>query len=319
MPLVERSTYRIPSILFNNGHVQSIYPALFRKVTINYQREQFETADNDFLDLDYSKVGARKIVVICHGLEGSADDHYIKATARAVNERGWDALAMNFRACGGEVNRLARTYHAGDTHDLHEVLQWQMNEGYEAIALVGYSLGGNVILKYLGEQGKAIDPRIKGAVAYSVPCDLGATAMHLTKWHNKIYMKRFALRLRRKLQQKQHLLPNDFDMGKLKRIKSFKEFDDLYTARFHHFEGAEDYWEKASSKPYLANIAIPTLLVNAADDPFLTTASYPIEEAKQSEMFWLEIPPSGGHVGFVTFSREYWSETRTCEFLDPLV
>ncbi len=318
MPLISPSGYRAP-LMFSNPHVQTVFPSLFRRVSgVHYQRHRIDTPDNDFLDLDKSTVGSRRLAIILHGLEGDSSRAYVLGMVKAVNKIGWDALVVNFRGCSGVSNKRVRFYHSGDTQDLETVISYvTANENYSELALIGFSLGGNIILKYLGERGTQTNSLITKAVAFSVPCDLESSSHHLARSANKIYLKRFLRLLRKKIRMKMAIMPEQISDHDYKTIKTFKEFDDRYTAPMFGFSGAEDYWRKASSKPFLASISIPALLVNAADDPFLTDLCYPTEEAKNNPRFFLEIPKFGGHVGFMAFNptREYWSESRTVSFL----
>jgi uncharacterized protein len=318
MPLILESTYH-PPVLFSNPHVQTVFPSVFRKVAgVHYRRERIETPDNDFLDLDRSTVGAKRLVIVLHGLEGDSGRAYVQGMVKAFNRRGWDALALNFRGCGGEINRTLRFYHSGDTADLQTVIDYIATENiYSEVALVGFSIGGNMVLKYVGETGVTIHPLVKRAVAFSAPCDLAASAARIGSIENRIYLKRFLRMLRRKIRMKMREMPGKIDDSGFDRIKDFKDFDDRYTSVFHGFKDAEDYWRRASSRRFLPGIAVPTLLVNAEDDPFLTPECFPAEEAEKSTCFFLEVPKHGGHVGFVTFDRsgEYWSEGRAADFI----
>ncbi len=318
MPLVKDSTYTSPPS-FKNCHIQTIYPVLFRKVTgITYTRERIDTPDGDFLDLDWSRVGSDKAVIAVHGLEGSSRSKYIPGILKAFNWRGWDGVASNLRGCSGEINRQLRFYHAGATKDVHTVVCYLLAQNrYTEISLVGFSIGGNLTLKYLGEQGASLSPLIKRAAAISVPCDLVSCAWKLAERSNVICMKRFLFSFQRKIKAKMQVMPDSLNDENFHEIRTFKEYDDRYTAPLHGFASAEDYWVKSSSKPYLPEIHIPTLVMNALDDPFLAQESYPIEEAKQSKCLFLEIPALGGHVGFVTFNNdhEYWHETRVTSFI----
>jgi predicted alpha/beta-fold hydrolase len=319
MPLVAMSTYKAPP-LFSSPDVQTTFPSLFRTVRgIRYRRERIITPDGDFLDLDWSETGASRLVIISHGLEGDSRRSYVLGMVRAFNRRGWDALAWNMRGCSGEPNKLPRFYHSGATEDLEAVVAHvrQISPRYRGVGLVGFSLGGNITLKYLGELGKAVDPLIVGAVAFSVPCDLASGAREMARSRNRIYLSRFLRLLHGKIKVKMTLMPGRITDQGYHRIKTFKDFDDRYTAPLHGFESAEDYWRRASSNQFLPAIAVPALLVNAGNDPFLGKECYPTAEARRHPKVYLEIPASGGHVGFVSFAKggEYWSETRAGEFL----
>jgi predicted alpha/beta-fold hydrolase len=276
------------------------------------------TPDDDFLDLDWSHAGGTGLALLAHGLEGSSTRPYILGMVRALNRRGWDTVVWNLRGCSGEPNQRLRFYHSGDSQDLQTVLTSILQDnGYQKLALIGFSLGGNIVLKYLGEQARQLNPKLKACVAFSVPCDLASSAVKMGNPANTLYMKRFLRLLHQKIRAKMQLFPREIDDREFHRIRSFKEFDERYTAPLHGFKSAEDYWAKASSKPFLACIAVPTLLVNSLDDPFLPPPCYPYQESLNNPCLFLETPAAGGHVGFVSFNvtGEYWSESRAAEFL----
>ncbi len=313
------SDYRAP-LLYRNGHLHTIIPTLFRKVEgVVYLRERITTPDNDFLDLDWSKVGGDSLAIISHGLEGNTVRAYIKGMVRAVNAAGIDALAWNFRGCSGEPNRRFRLYHNGATDDLDTVVR-HAAETYSQIFLVGFSMGGNLSLLYLGKQEFPIPLALKGCVCFSVPCDLTDASVALERRANTIYMKRFLKLLREKVKMKQVQFPELIDDLNYEQLKTFRDFDDRYTAPLHGFASAEDYWQRCSSGPWLENINVPTLIVNANDDPFLQGGCYPIGQCRENPLLSLEITRHGGHVGFVGTGgdRAYWSEHRTVSFLSSL-
>jgi len=319
MPLIT-SSYSAP-FGFTNGHVQTIVSALCRRVPlVTRDRERITTPDGDFLDLDWNtQPRAKRLVILTHGLEGDSRDSYVQGMARAFQRARWDALAWSFRGCSGEPNRHLRSYHSGETEDLHTVVLHALATGrYEHVALIGFSLGGNVTLKYLGDLGPSVDRRISGAVAFSVPSDLAASSRQLEKESNHVYMRRFIVRLGAKIRQKMAAFPGQLTDAGLAEMRTFREFDDAYTAPIHGFASAEDYWARSSSNPVLSRIAVPTLMVNALDDPFLAPECFPEEVARQSAFFHLEAPRHGGHIGFLTFNwkNEYWSETRAVKFLE---
>ena len=315
MPLVP-TTYRAPLGL-RGGHFSTIYPTLFRRVpNLESNRERLELPDGDFMDLDWSRSGNKRLAIIGHGLEGDSRAKYIQGMARALQKRGWDTLAWNCRGCSGEPNRLLRSYHSGVSEDLSLIIDHALVHNYREISLVGFSLGGNIILKYLGELGANAPSEIKSAVAFSAPCDLTSSSLQLGEWQNRIYMSRFMTGLKEKIEIKNEQFPNQLDLSGLKKMKTFAEFDDRFTAPLNGFTDARDYWTKASSKPHLSNIRIPALLISALNDPFLPPACFPEEIARASQHFHLEMPKHGGHVGFATRSEEYWSETRCGEFLE---
>jgi hypothetical protein len=312
------SSYQAP-LLLRNGHAHTVYPHLKRSVPeVSYVRERLELDDGDFLDLDWSEVGSAKCVIVSHGLEGSSQGVYVRGMVRAFNRRGWDAVAWNFRGCSGEVNRNFRLYHSGATDDLGRVVAAVSQHGYGRIALVGFSLGGNLTLKWLGELGSATPAWLAGAMAISVPCDLRASAEIMARPFNQPYMARFLGDLREKVRRKMAQFPGRLNDDGYETMRSFREFDDRYTAPIHGFLDAEDYWAKSSSRFFLESIRVPALLLNAQDDPFLTPECFPREVAAGSPWLHLETPERGGHVGFVGSGLredEYYSERRALEFL----
>jgi predicted alpha/beta-fold hydrolase len=317
MPLLPSSTYKPPWGLAN-GHLQTILPVLLRRVPpITLERERIATHDGDFLDLDWNREHrSDSLVIITHGLEGNSANASVQGMAGAFHRAGWDTLAWNLRGCSGELNHLLRTYHSGAWEDLQCVIEHAAGE-YRHIALIGFSIGGNLTLKYLGEHGSAIHPGIMGAVAFSVPCDLASSALALESRINSIYMNHFLRDLRRKIREKAATFPEGISTEWLDRIRTFREFDGAYTAPLNGFLSADDYWAKASSKPSLAGITVPTLLINGLNDPFLGPECFPREEAEANPHLHLELPESGGHLGFITRGEEYWSETRAVAFLNP--
>jgi len=318
MPIVTPSSYRSPKFLAN-GHLQTCLAGWLRRVgTQPFLRERINTPDDDFLDIDWVKKGAPRAAVLAHGLEGNSRRHYMLGMARALLKGGWDVAAWNARGCSGEPNRILRFTHSGATEDLATVLLHILSaSNYSELALIGFSLGGNLVLKYLGERSQKLHPRIKAAVAFSVPCDLQSGSKQLAKTANRIYMRRFLATLRHKIRAMTRVFPEDVEEHGYERLRTFKDFDDRYTAPIHGFRDAEDYWQQCSCKQYLTAIGIPTLLVNARNDPFLAEACFPMAEAEQNPNLFLEMPAQGGHVGFIQFngSGEYWSETRTLAFL----
>jgi predicted alpha/beta-fold hydrolase len=322
MPLIQDSSYRAPSWL-PGGHVQTIYPALFRRVArVTNRPERLELPDGDFLDLEWAEQGRPRLAILSHGLEADMKTGYIQGMAAALIRRGWDVLVWNFRGCSGEPNRLLRMYHSGATGDLHAVISHALaNHPADSIDLIGFSLGGNLTLKYLGERPAELSPRLHRAVAFSVPCDLACSSRQLALPSNRIYMDRFLREMRAKLRSKNLMFPGKLDLTGLDRIRTFQEFDDRFTAPIHGFRDAADYWARNSCRQFLPHITLPTLLVNAANDPFLGEGCYPREEAAASDFFHFESPATGGHVGFMSPSArgEYRSETRAAEFLGCVV
>lgn len=318
MPFLQDSSYRAPSWL-PGGHAQTIYPALFRRVAhVTSRTERLELPDGDFIDLAWVGDRGERLAILSHGLEASMGTEYIQGMAGALHRQGSDVLVWNFRGCGGEPNRLLRMYHSGATEDLHSVINHALaRHPAETIDLIGFSLGGNLTLKLLGEDPEHLPPRIRGAVTFSTPCDLACSSRQLSLFSNKIYMERFLMAMRSKVRAKKRMFPDELDLTGLKRIRTFQEFDDRYTAPIHGFRDAEDYWKRNSCRQFLSRIRVPTLLVNAANDPFLGPGCHPREEAAASAHFHFEMPETGGHVGFPTSGKGAgnWMELRALEFL----
>ncbi len=335
MPLVE-STYVAPWV-FKNPHLHTIYPYLFRKVKgVKYVRQRLELGDGDFIDLDWSKVEGSDLVLLAHGLEGSAKQAYILGMAKLLNQKGFDIVALNFRSCSGEINRLPRFYHMGETEDLRSIVNWiEKNTSYKSLSLIGHSLGANIILKYLGEQSDNKSSLLSKAITFSCPVDLKASSDKLCNGENVFYMMNFLHTMKNKLKLKIKLgiiNESDIDYQRGMNAYDFTAWDDSVTAPLHGFSNHQDYCQKASCYKYLNKIKIPCLLVNSLDDPFLSTGCYPREIAQSNSFFYLEAPLNGGHVGFIpsldaqaamTINAEneiYWSERRALEFLraDPI-
>jgi len=324
MTVIQNHDYK-PPFIFKSKHLNTIVPALFRNVnSIKYIRYRIETNDNDFIDLDRSSVNSNTAAIVTHGLEGNSHKPYIKGIAKIMNEIGIDAIAFNLRGCSGEPNRLLSSYHSGKTDDLESIINYVKQKWeYEKIILIGFSLGGNITLKYVGEQGRGIPDFIKLAVGISVPCDLKSSAFHLSKVSNWIYLQRFLRTLKQKALQRMDNFENaDIKREDIKKTKSFFEFDNLFTAPIHGFVDAEDYWAKCSCKQFLTSISIPTLIINAKDDPFLPDACYPYSEANNNPLIYFEVPEYGGHVGFMTnshFKNHLWHEMRISSFLNEML
>jgi predicted alpha/beta-fold hydrolase len=314
MPVI-KTDYK-PSFFFKNRHINTIYSSLFRKTKpLSFKRKRIETLDEDFLDIDLIENGRKKIVILCHGLEGSSDSKYIQATAKLLSLNGYSVAAMNYRFCSGEINRQLVTYHSGKTDDLHLVIKYLL-PNYDSVYLVGFSLGGNLILKYNGDDLFSLSPKIKANVAISVPVDLKDSSISLKRCENVLYRWRFLRTLSKKMLLKHQQFPNELDLTPLKRIKTLTDFDDFFTSKINGFKDAEDYYLKASSKQFIHNISKPTLLINALDDPFLSESCFPISEAEENSNFFLMTPMHGGHVGFISKGAFYWSEIQILNFLN---
>jgi hypothetical protein len=316
MPLV-KSNYH-PKFLFKNGHFSTIYSAKLRPIPkLKQERERFLLEDGDFLDIDwsFSAEKTKKVVILLHGLEGNAQRVYIKGQAKILAENGWDVAAMNHRGCSGEDNLLYLSYNSGRTNDLEEVIAHILQKNiYNDISLIGFSLGGNLVLKYLGERD-SLPKELKKGVAVSSPLHLKGSLDALNKPENWIYNNTFVRDLRKKYKRKMPLFPQKMNIATYNKIHTLLDFDTIYTAPAHGFKDALDYYEQSSSLQFLPTIKTPVLILNASNDSFLSPSCYPHELASQSKNIFLETSRYGGHVGFHISNTIYYSEERVMEFL----
>ena len=303
--------YRAPWWL-PGGHAQTIYAALLApRPRVSYRRERWETPDGDFIDLDWldepsritdhgSRITRRPLVALFHGLEGSSRSHYAAAMMAAARDIGWRGVVVHFRGCGGEANRLPRAYHSGDTQEIEWILRRlrERNAG-GALFAVGVSLGGNALLKWLGENGAAARDVASRAASVSAPLDLMLAGEALGKGFNLLYTHHFLGTLKPKSLAKLERFPGLYDAARLRAAWTLRAFDDVVTAPLHGFRDTDDYWTRASSKPWLMRITVPTLVINAKNDPFMPCAALPAAH-ETSPSVLLEQPEGGGHVGFVS-------------------
>lgn len=304
-----------------NGHIETLLPYLFRPIKKQaYQRERIDTPDGDFLDLDWVKSGCSKLLIISHGLESSSKAQYVQGMADYFRQNGFDVLAWNYRGCSGEINKTARYYHSGASEDLAVVVDHaSSSDRYESISLIGFSLGGNLTLKYAGEQKGGLNKKIKSICVFSTPCYLKTSSHQLAKGFNRIYTQSFVKTLKQKVYAKRELLiKQGFDLSQVENIKTLARFDDLFTGPLHGFKDSTDYYEKCSSRYFIKKITVPALIVNAENDPFLSKECYPYEEVAENSLVTLEVPRHGGHVGFYQFGLKnvMWSELRALQFVE---
>jgi predicted alpha/beta-fold hydrolase len=301
--------YRAPRWL-PGGHAQTIHASVWAlRPAVTYWRERWETPDFDFIDLDWvdnphqelalDQPDDTPLVVLFHGLEGSSDSHYARGLMHAVNARGWHGVVVHFRGCSGEVNRLPRAYHSGDSAEIDWILRRLRSTRSSAIYVAGVSLGGNALLKWLGEQGDDALAVVTRAAAVSAPVDLAAAGVALAHGFNLIYTRNFLFTLKARTLAKMKRYPALCDKRGMQAARTLRVFDDLVTAPLHGFDGVDDYYARASSKPFLKTIAAPTLVLNARNDPFLPARFLPTPN-EVSPAVELETPASGGHVGFIT-------------------
>ena len=317
MPYIQHSTYQRPFYLFN-PHLETILPAIIRKVKgIAYERERLELDDGDFMDLDWLDKGSKNLVLLAHGLEGDSQRHYMKGMAKLFSTKGWDVLAWNCRSCSGELNRTPKLYHHGDIEDIEMVITHALGtKSYERMVLVGFSMGGSIILKYLGVNATVLPEAIHKAVVFSTPCDLRNSAERLNEPGNKIYRDRFLKMLAAKISQKATQFPGLISMEKLQEVQLWEDFDHHFSAPINGYKDAEAFYQNSSAIHFIPAINRPTLLINAQNDPILASACSPIQLAEQHPYFFLEYPTTGGHVGFSLHNKPYaWSEYRAWDFV----
>ena len=315
MPLLQSSNFQRPKYLFN-GHLETIYPTLFRQVSLTpTHHDLVETHDGDILEVDWHRRGQSKLLVISHGLEGNSSRSYMLGMAKEALSKGFDVLAWNYRGCGAQLNRKAIFYHSGATYDLDTIVRYA-SPGYTEIALIGFSLGGNLTLKYLGEK-RDRDPKIKRGVAISVPLDLGGACDQISRSAFGVYTRRFLKSLQLKIEKKSSLFPDEFPVEKFASIRSLRDFDNTFTGPLHGFQDAEEYYRINSALQFLPGIEVPSLVLNAQNDPFLSPSCYPTQLAQQLDQVHFEFPIHGGHVGFMRSDsgQPFYSETRAVEFI----
>jgi predicted alpha/beta-fold hydrolase len=293
---------------------------------VSLRRQRVTTPDDDFLDLDWVEsdeihagAPASALVIVLHGLEGSARSGYALEAYRQLAARGMPAVGLNFRSCSGELNRAPRLYHSGETEDLRFVVE-MVRARYPDVALgaVGFSLGGNVLLKYLAEAAAAGRTPLAAAAAVSVPFDLAAGADHTERGLTRLYVYRLLRSLRHKVRARAAELCDRLDVPAALAARTFRTFDDAATAPLHGFRNADDYYARSSSGPRIPEIRTPTLLVHAADDPFLPAGAIPRAAVAANRWLCAHFTDRGGHVGFVTghpWRRRYWAEARVATFL----
>lgn len=296
--------YRAPRWL-PSGHLQTIYPAVcLPKHLVLYRRERWDTPDGDFVDVDFvDGQPGQPFLVLFHGLEGSSNSHYARALMAHIAALGWSGAVPHFRGCSGELNRAPRFYHSGDAQEIDWFMQrlstyntYNTARQSQHLYVAGVSLGGNALLRWLGETQHAAEKIIKAACAISAPLDLAAGGAALSRGMNRIYTREFLRSLKPKCTQKLQQFPGLFDHDSMLKSRNLYEFDNIVTAPLHGFRNTDDYWNRASAKHILHDITVPTLVLNAQNDPFLPARHLPRSASAQVT---LEYPRDGGHVGFV--------------------
>jgi predicted alpha/beta-fold hydrolase len=298
------------------GHLQTIVASLFPPPRVPLRRERWDTPDGDFIDVDFcGNPGAAEQLVLFHGLEGSSDSHYARALAAQAVQRGWRLAIPHFRGCSGELNRKPRAYHSGDS----EEIEWVLKRFGVPVHAVGVSLGGNALLKWLGERGEAARSFVCRAATVSAPIDLGAAGNALDRGLNRfLYTRLFLSTLKPKSLAKLAAFPGLYDADKVRAARSFREFDGVVTAPLHGFRDTDHYWTSSSCGPYLEHIRVPTLVLNARNDPFLPEQDLLAAARKAASCVVLEFPRTGGHAGFLSApfaGKHRWLPRHLFEFL----
>jgi predicted alpha/beta-fold hydrolase len=316
MPIVN-SEFK-PAWWLNNAHLQTLWSTFFKnRPDLQLHKERLELVDGDFIDISSTTdLHQKPIVLILHGLEGTLESHYAKPLIKLLEDNGYGVCFMHFRGCSGEINRLKRSYHSGDSADLQAVIDFIKTRYQQApFAVIGFSLGGNLLLKWLGEQHS--EANTTTAIAVSVPFKLKDAAERLEKSFSRVYQNHLMSSCKNKYQQKDNL----FNIGLVEDIKSvntFFDFDDKITAPLHGFSNAEDYYARSSSHQFLNKIEKPTLILHAEDDPFMWRTTPP-QEKDISKNVTVELSKSGGHVGFVSgkypWAARYWADQRILQWL----
>lgn len=292
--------YVAPSWL-KGGHAQTIWPLAIKGEKPAFRRKRWQTPDNDFIDIDFlPRQDEQPLVILFHGLEGSSRSHYARSLMREVAARGWNGAVVHFRGCSGEPNLLPRAYHSGDVKEIDWILR-RFATKYPGVPryAAGVSLGGNALLCWLGSRREEAQGLITRAAAISAPLDLFVSGHELERGFNKVYTRYFLYTMRPAAAEKAIRFPGRFDAKKARQAKTLAAFDDAFTAPLHGFKNVEDYWRRASAKPLLGSITVPTLVLNAKNDPFLPSEALP-KARHVSPFVRLEQPAEGGHVGFVS-------------------
>jgi predicted alpha/beta-fold hydrolase len=305
-----------PAWWLPGAHLQTLFPYIFRRSPPpRTTRERIELTDGDFIDIDWGPEHGGPMILLLHGLEGSIRSHYAAGLMHSLDRCSLQVALMNFRGCSGEPNRLPRSYHSGDTGDLDTVVRLLHHRlPRRPLFIVGVSLGGNVLLKWLGENPS--QDRVQAAVAVSVPFELNQAALRLQSGLSRLYQDHLLRKLRRSTRAKAAHVPMPVAVEQLDRLTSFRAFDDQVTAPLHGFSGVDDYYQRCSSRQFLKHIRTPTVILHALDDPFMTPESVPGDDELGPGVV-LELSRRGGHVGFIAgdwpWRVRYWLDERICE------
>lgn len=318
MPIIQ-SEFRSPWWM-PGGHMQTLLPVIMRPLAPSTDIRFIHLPDGDQLAADFYTADVpadqpRKLLIATHGLEGSSRQPYVLGICHAARRAGFDVLAWNLRGCGDIDNRLPTLYYSGCSEDLDAMVSWAEQQGYRQIYLAGYSLGGNVVLKWSGEQGSNAQIRgIQCVATASVPVDLAGCVETLDHWSKMIYRRRFVGDMKKRLQRKAKKFPDLIDLSVLEKIHTLRDYDHYVSAPLNGFSSADELYTRCSAKYFLHRIAVPTLLVNAQNDPFLNAACYPMDEARDHPTLTLELTKTGGHVGYLSSSGDWWMDQRFLQY-----
>lgn len=315
MPIV-KSNYRPPTYLFSR-HLQTVAPFILVKPDNTlYQTEKFELSDGDFLELDWIKSKSDRLMILCHGLEGNSRSHYVQQMATHFSKLGWDILAINVRGCGRKINRLPVLYHAGATNDIEEVVSTYAQK-YKAVTLVGFSFGANMLLNFASRH--TVPKNVCAVAGFSVPCDIKGAEKKLDRVDNRIYSKKFLEKLKNRIRKLENLHPDVINAKDIDKINSLQSFTRKIASPYCGFNSVEDYYAAGSCLTSLRNAKLPTLVVNAQNDPFLSKSCYPTKLAQSSSVVFFDNPNKGGHSSFPINGKESWMPKKMQEFLEEIV
>lgn len=315
MPFLKESTYTQPPFYQFNGHLQTILPA-FRKVRgITFRRERITTPDDDFLDLDWVDNDSKKLVVLTHGFEGNSTRPYMVGMAKMFSQNGWDVLSWNCRSCSGEINKSFKMYNHGNIDDIEFIVNYAMKtRHYEEIILVGFSMGGNISLKYAALRAH---PSVKKVIAYSSPLDMHSSILILAEKHNWLYRLNFEKKIQPKLEQKRLLFPDKLTKEDITH-KDWEKQLHTFFCKINGYENLETFYTIGSALNFIPQLKIPALIVQSLNDPLLTPECFPYDLAASHDFIHLETPQYGGHCGFsLAHDKQFsWAERRAWAFVN---
>ena len=299
--------------------MQTVLPASRKAEGVPYKRERIETDDNDFLDLDWVNQKSDQLVILTHGLEGNSDRPYIKEVVKHFTEKGWDALAWNCRSCSGEINRQLRLYNHGEIGDIDTVVRHAIEKyGYKTVVLVGFSMGGNISLKYAAVKSYqgTLPKAVKKVIAFSSPLQMASSTAHLGEPSNWLYKHTFIKRLKKKAYLKALTHPDKIDLVKLQGLKRWEDYIRFFAKDINGYQDENDFFEHGSAGKYIHLLKIPSLIIQAQNDPMLTPDCFPYALASTNENIFLETPKTGGHCGFTTRGnlQSSWAGERAYQF-----